>query len=170
MWVNAEGWQKHSSVNIWCSSQWRSGPLLWPFTSGFGLSELGGGTFYRRHQEAVLHQRVQVPGAAGRSVLAPVFITQCRSNCDSLLVSLQGSGSVPLALRPAWRTETITWVWDRWSPVPHGTVTSWSCSTPVDRPVPTKAGTGPASSASNVTKIKLWDFLIVLFLGNFFVF
>lgn len=48
--------------------QWWPGSLIWPLTSGHGQSQLGGGAFYWWHQAAFLHQCLQVPGAAGRSV------------------------------------------------------------------------------------------------------
>lgn len=150
----------HAELHLDFVSQWRSGPLLWPFPSGFGLSQLGGRSPHR-DWEAVLHQRLQVSGAAARSVSVHTHGTlftriQWRSNVDTPLVWLQGTGSVPLILRPAWRMEKVTWVWDRWSPVPRGRKMSWSCSTPADRPVLTKARRGSPSSASSVTKTKLW--------------
>lgn len=58
-----------------CCPQWWSGPLVRPLPSGYGLSELGGGALYRRHKEKILHQRLQVAGADGRSVCMLVFFT-----------------------------------------------------------------------------------------------
>lgn len=55
--------------------QWWSGPLVRPLPSGYGISELGGGAHYRRYKEKILHQRLQVAGADGRSVCMLVFVT-----------------------------------------------------------------------------------------------
>lgn len=60
--------------------QWRSGPLVRPLPSGDGLPKLAGGALYWRHDETILHQRLQVAGAAGRSVCSCTRVLHSYSN------------------------------------------------------------------------------------------
>lgn len=86
---------------LYVCPQWWPGPLVRPLPSGYELSKLGGGALYGGHEDTFLHQRLQVTGAAGRSVCMLVHLCSLFSNTVA---------------SNSWKSKTVLYILDKQIP------------------------------------------------------